>query len=135
MQKENPVRAMSASTHTLEWQHLSTRTMELETSLSKPSWSQQTRRNKDQNSRQNNEDLGLRWRLLNHALHGGECSTCPKNLSSPQWVKFYSLHCTFGTKLLLIIFTMIKLIIFYTKSKLNVSMISISQTMLKYEIV
>ena len=40
MQKENPVRAVSTATHTLEWKHLSTRTMELETSLSKPSWPQ-----------------------------------------------------------------------------------------------
>ena len=28
-----------------------------------------------------NEKLGLRCRLLNHALHGGGCSTCPPNYS------------------------------------------------------
>ena len=129
------MRAVIIATHTLEWKHLSTCTMELETILSDPSWPQQTRHNRDQNSRQNNEEIGLQWRLLNHALHGVECSTRPQNLSSPQWVEFYSLHYIVGTKLLLIIFTMIKMIIFYTKSKCNVSMISISQTMLKYEIV
>ena len=26
----------------------------------------------------NNEDLGLRWRFLNQALHGGGCSTYPQ---------------------------------------------------------
>ena len=25
-----------------------------------------------------NEELGLRWRLLNHALHGSGCSTYPQ---------------------------------------------------------
>ena len=25
-----------------------------------------------------NEDLGLRWRFLNHALHSGGCSTYPQ---------------------------------------------------------
>ena len=25
-----------------------------------------------------NEELGLRWRLLNHALHGGGCYTYPQ---------------------------------------------------------
>ena len=25
-----------------------------------------------------NEELWLRWRLLNHALHGGRCSTYPQ---------------------------------------------------------
>ena len=25
-----------------------------------------------------NEELGLRWRLLNHALHGGGCSMYPQ---------------------------------------------------------
>ena len=49
----------------------------------------------------------------------------PTNLSSPQWVELYSLHCTVGIKLLLIIYTMIIMIIDYAKSKHNVSMINI----------
>ena len=64
-----------------------------------------------------NEELGLCWRILSYALHSGEQSTRPPNYSSSQWVELYSLHCTVGFKLLLIIHTTITMTIYIIQSQ------------------
>ena len=58
-----------------------------------------------------NEELGLCWRLLSYALHGGEQSMCPPNYSIHNGSNDIVSTAQSGFKLLLIIYTMITMIL------------------------
>ena len=116
---------MSLENHTLYWQHASThRQWSWRRAQASPHG---CRKPDSAKTKTLNEKLevGLCDELISYAMHGVKRSTCAPNYSSPQWVKLYSLHCTVGIKLLLIIYTMITMIIYYAKSKHNVSTINI----------
>ena len=65
-------------------------------------------------------EVGLRSELLNHALHGGGCSTSPPIYSVHSGLSCIVSTALSGMELLLIIYTMITMIIYYANSKHNV---------------
>ena len=133
--ERNQMQTMYLSIFTLEWQHFSThRQMELEMSTSEPSWPQWTQQCRHQNPW---------WKIISRVAWWTYmlCNAqwwkfhMPTNLSIPQWVELYSLHCNIGIKLLLIICIMITMIMKSIKSKRIISLINHKiQTMRKNEV-